>query len=66
MMKLEKDLCELESIQECGEKMKFRALDYLLENGEKITATLEKISIIEIECTYKLSEMNKFLKEIDR
>lgn len=46
--------------------MKFKALDYLLENGRKLTNVLEKISRIEIECTYKLSEMNKFLKQIDR
>lgn len=46
--------------------MKFRALDYLLDNGRKINDILSVISSIEIECTCKLSEMNKFLKEVDR
>ena len=48
MLKLERELCEIESIQECGEKMKYRALDYLIQNGKKLTATLEKITTIEI------------------
>jgi hypothetical protein len=42
--------------------MKVRALDYFFFNGKRITSFLDKISNIEIECTYKLSEMNKFLK----
>ena len=46
--------------------MKFRALDYLLDNGGKINEILTVISNIEIESTCKLSEMNKFLKEVDR
>ncbi len=46
--------------------MKMRALEWLAKEGRRLQALLEKIGGVEIECTYKLSEMNKFCKEVDR
>lgn len=66
LQQLERDLQQAEAAQEGGERTKSRALDYLSRWGARITEILEKISTVEIECTYKLSEMNKFCKEIDR
>lgn len=46
--------------------MKQKALEYYWKKEPYIEALLNKICNIEIENTYKLSEMNKFCKEIEK
>ena len=48
--------------------MMFRGLEYMHQNGPVINALLEKVVSYPIDkvIVLKLSEMNKFVKEIDR
>lgn len=64
--RLESELREAEAGGEGSERTKMRALEWLSREGRRLCALLEKIGGVEIECTYKLSEMNKFCKEVDR
>jgi hypothetical protein len=66
MGRLEADLREAEASSDGSERTKLRALEYLSREGRRLAGLLEKIGGVEIECTYKLSEMNKFCKEVDR
>ena len=56
----------MELLQESGEAMRVRALDWYTSRAPLIGRLLEVVSHSDIETTHKLSEMNKFCKEIDR